>query len=242
MSQKYLYFLLGLFSIITSNISIVIYSYLFKNRYKIKKIQNNEKNYTFLESFYKHFSHPEGFLLIGIYLYFTWEFNMLPISYYNFSNNIDLSLISKYLLLQDFLQYSFHRFEHYFSHISPYIYKISHKFHHKYTNPCFFEAYSGSIIDTFFMILIPLYITSLIIPLKCLDYIICGNIYSCWLTLIHSEFYHPWDIIFQKIGFGTPADHHVHHKTYKHNYGHLFMYWDIIFNTYKNPELVFENN
>ena len=29
-------------------------------------------------------------------------------------------------------------------------------------------------------------------------------------------------------GFGTAADHHVHHKMFKYNYGHLFMYWDML--------------
>ena len=31
---------------------------------------------------------------------------------------------------------------------------------------------------------------------------------------------------FRAVGFGTAADHHVHHKLFVFNYGHLFMYWD----------------
>ena len=37
---------------------------------------------------------------------------------------------------------------------------------------------------------------------------------------------------------GTSADHHVHHKLYKYNYGHLFVYWDVLFGTYKAPQTV----
>ena len=239
MENKYFYFIIGIITIISSNITIIVYSYVIKNNFKIKKIQGNSENYKFLDALCKHFSHIEGFLLIGIYLSITWYFNFLPLSYYNFEEGIDLNLVFVYLLFQDFLQYLCHRFEHLLSKINPYLYKISHKHHHKYTNPSFFDSYSGSAFDTIVMIIIPLYITSLTIPLKGWEYILSGNIYSCWLTLIHSEFSHPWDNIFQFIGFGTPEDHHVHHKGYKYNYGHLFMYWDILFKTYKNPKTFF---
>lgn len=37
---------------------------------------------------------------------------------------------------------------------------------------------------------------------------------------------------------GTPADHHVHHKLFKYNYGHIFMWWDRLFGTYRNPNTV----
>ena len=69
-----------------------------------------------------------------------------------------------------------------------------------------------------------------------------GSLYANWLTFLHSEYSHPWDkILFKYIGFGTAADHHVHHKLFVYNYGHLFMYWDIFFGTYKNPSTIFLN-
>ena len=37
---------------------------------------------------------------------------------------------------------------------------------------------------------------------------------------------------------GTAADHHVHHKTFVYNYGHIFMWWDRLIGTYKAPESV----
>ena len=44
------------------------------------------------------------------------------------------------------------------------------------------------------------------------------------------------------LGFGTAADHHVHHAMFLWNYGHLFMYWDWICGTYKDPKDVAKFN
>ena len=82
---------------------------------------------------------------------------------------------------------------------------------------------------------------------RCVDanvwsYMAFGSLYANWLTLIHAEYKHPWDSAFRAIGFGTAADHHVHHKTFVSNYGHLFMYWDRVMGTYKDPANVAEFN
>ena len=69
-----------------------------------------------------------------------------------------------------------------------------------------------------------------------------GSLYANWLTLIHSEYKHPWDSLFRAVGFGTAADHHVHHKLFVYNYGHLFMYWDRVMGTYRDPAAVKEFN
>jgi len=63
-----------------------------------------------------------------------------------------------------------------------------------------------------------------------------GSTYACWLTLIHSEYSFPWDPAFRAMGLGTPADHHVHHKVFKYNYGHLFMWFDRMAGTYSDPK------
>ena len=99
-----------------------------------------------------------------------------------------------------------------------------------------FNAFDGSIGDTVCMIIVPLYVTSQIFHVNVWTYMTFGTIYANWLTLIHSEYVHPWDSYFDAIGFGTAENHHVHHKTFKYNYGHLFMYWDYIFGTYKRVE------
>ena len=61
---------------------------------------------------------------------------------------------------------------------------------------------------------------------------------SCPAHAPGSEYSHPWDMAFRAVGFGTAADHHVHHKLFVFNYGHLFMYWDRLLGTYKNPATV----
>ena len=84
-----------------------------------------------------------------------------------------------------------------------------------------------------FMILIPLTVTTQIIKCNLWTFIAFGTIYSNTLTLIHSREKHNWEDIFRYIGIGTSIDHQIHHKYLKYNYGHVFMYWDYLFDTYK---------
>lgn len=87
------------------------------------------------------------------------------------------------------------------------------------------------------MILLPLYATANIVrDCNVWTYMVFGSMYANWLVLIHSEYVFPWDGIFRKLGLGTPGDHHVHHKVFKYNYGHLFMWFDRMFGTYRDPQ------
>ena len=88
------------------------------------------------------------------------------------------------LLVQDFVQYVMHVFEH---KASPELYKMSHKPHHRFTNPKLFDAYNGSVADTVLMILIPLYVTANVVHCNVWTYMAFGSLYANWLTLIHSE-------------------------------------------------------
>lgn len=174
----------------------------------------------------------------------TWMLGLMPKSYYSFSGGINWMHVTAQLLVQDFIQYLMHLLEH-MSH--PYIYKMSHKPHHRFTvldsnfliyhyiihdlnriplitqNPKMFDAFNGSVTDTFLMILIPLILTARIVPANVWSYMTFGSLYANWLTLIHAEYPHPWDALFRRIGLGTAADHHVHHKLFRYNYGHTFM-------------------
>lgn len=125
-----------------------------------------------------------------------------------------------------------HRLEH---DVSPAFYKWSHKPHHRFTNPRLFDAFNGSLLDTVCMILIPLYITANLVHCNVWTYMAFGSCYANWLTLIHSEYTFPWDPYFHLLGFGTPADHHVHHAFFKFNFGHLFMWHDMLCQTYRKP-------
>ena len=85
------------------------------------------------------------------------------------------------------------------------------------------------------MIIVPLALTAQLLHANVWEYMTFGSIMSAWLLLIHSETHHPWDSIFLLLGLGTAADHHVHHRTFIHNYGHLLMWWDRLAGTYKPP-------
>lgn len=126
------------------------------------------------------------------------------------------------------LQYVMHRLEHVL------VYASTHKPHHVYKSPTLFIAFSGSVADTVCMILVPLAVTSRVAHLTTPEYMFFGTLYSSYLTLIHSEFHHRWDKLIHGV-IATPADHHVHHRFFNANYGHLFMFWDKIAGTYRDP-------
>ena len=111
----------------------------------------------------------------------------------------------------------------------------SHKPHHRFVNPRLFDAFDGSVPDTFCMILVPLAITAQLLPANVWEYMAFGASWSACLCLIHSEVHNPWDGLFRRLGLGTAADHHVHHRLFVFNYGHLFMYWDKLLGTYRDP-------
>lgn len=125
--------------------------------------------------------------------------------------------------------------EHSTTKFWPFFYQNTHKPHHRFTNPRLFDAFNGSLGDTVFMILLPLYATANIIHCNVWSYMAFGTIYANYLTLIHSEYTNPWDPYVSFLGIGTAGDHHVHHARFFYNYGHLFTYWDRVFGTYQKP-------
>jgi alternative squalene epoxidase len=176
--------------------------------------------YVVMEGLKVHLAQPEGFVLLGSYLCIYWMSGLMPASYYSFSGGINWKHVVLQLLCQDAVQTIMHRLEHI---VSPSFYRATHKPHHRFTNPKLFDAFNGSAGDTICMILFPLVITSRFVDANVWSYMVFGSVLANWLTLIHSEYVHPWDSMFKKLGFGTAADHHVHHKLFVFNYGHLFM-------------------
>ena len=228
---------LGLGAVVVGHIFVLSYFLLFRAGKLGERVANQKvgaRPYDLMEGIFTHLAQPEGFVMLGTYLTGTWMFGLMPPSYYSFSGNVNWYHVAAQLLIQDFVQYLMHHMEHYFRVIQPPLYIATHKPHHKFLNPRFFDAFNGSPADTFLMILIPLYITALIVPANVWSYMAFGSIYANWLTLIHSEYIHPWEFIFKKLGMGTSGDHHVHHALFEYNFGHLFMYWDMVFGTYKN--------
>lgn len=231
---------LGISAVAVGHVFLLIYFRIYQKHQLLGRtipIQSRGSvQYIYSEALTNHLAQPGGFLLLGLYLTITWVYNLLPESYYQFSGSIQYTTVFQCLMVQDFVQYLMHRMEH-ISH--PKVYRISHKPHHKFTNPKLFDAFDGSVPDTAIMILLPLFVTAHI----CRDanvwtYMAFGSTYANWLTLIHSEVAFPWEPLFRRLGFGTAADHHVHHKFFRWNYGHLFMWWDWILRTYRDPSAV----
>lgn len=226
---------LGIGAVVVGQLATVVYHWARRNQLlgEARPVQaKGVREYVFSEGLSSHIANPEGLVLLGGYLSSTWLLGKMPESYYSFEGRIDWGKVLCCLLLQDLIQYIAHVAEH---SVSSWVYRKSHKPHHRFTNPRLFDAFNGSVADTALMILIPLYSTALLVPCNVWEYMSFGALYSTWLTLIHSEYAHPWDAAFRQIGFGTAADHHVHHALFRFNYGHLFMYWDRIFGTYRDP-------
>ena len=228
---------LGISAVAIGQFFLLIYFRLHQQEYlgNTTSIQSRGAvKYNYAAALQNHLSQPGGFVLLGLYLSITWIFNMLPSSYYSFEGGIQYTRVALCLVVQDFLQYIMHRVEH-VAH--PKMYKISHKPHHKFTNPKLYDAFDGSVPDTAIMILFPLFVTAHIVrDCNVWTYMAFGSSYANWLTLIHSEVTFPWEPMFRRFGLGTAADHHVHHKFFKYNFGHLFMWFDWISGTYRNPK------
>lgn len=239
-SPKPLGLTLGIVATAVGQFWVCLFFFLFKFGYfhvagdaPVSIQTKGARPYVFAEGLRSHLSQPGGFALLIGYLSTTWMMHWMPESYYSFEGGIKWKETFLCLVVQDGIQYLMHYLEHV---VSPTFYQISHKPHHRFTNPRLFDAYDGSLPDTLCMIIIPLFTTAHIVrTCNVWTYMAFGSSYSCWLTLIHSEYVFPWDGIFRKIGFGTPADHHVHHKIFKYNYGHLFMWFDRLGGTYKDP-------
>jgi sterol desaturase/sphingolipid hydroxylase (fatty acid hydroxylase superfamily) len=240
-SPKPLGLTLGILAVAVGQFWVLLFFYLYK--YGHLSVHGREptsiqtkgaRPYEFLEGLSTHLSQPEGFVLLGGYLSTTWLLNLMPKSYYSFEGTIQWQEVFLCLVMQDGIQYLMHYLEHV---VSPAFYQLSHKPHHRFTNPRLFDAFNGSLPDTFCMITVPLFCTAhLVRNCNVWTYMAFGSSYACWLTLIHSEYTFPWDPIFRRLGFGTPADHHVHHKIFKYNYGHLFMWFDQLGGTYRDPK------
>lgn len=231
---------LGIIAVAIGQFFVWIFFYLYKFGFlsgggePVSIQSKGSREYEFMEGLKTHVSQPEGFGLLASYLAVTWMFNLMPVSYYSFEGGIQWKETALCLVIQDGIQYVMHRLEH---DLSAAFYQKSHKPHHRFLNPRLFDAFNGSVADTLCMIILPLFVTANIVrTANVWSYMAFGSSYASWLTLIHSEYVFPWDPIFRRLGFGTPADHHVHHAFFKYNFGHLFMWFDQLAGTYRDPK------
>lgn len=184
---------------------------------------------TFWTRMHSHLTNLGGMLMMAAYLCVTWMVDLLPCSYYRVGDGVRWCMVASQIVMQDLLMFLVHYMEH---NNSLGLYRRSHKRHHRFTTPRLFDAFDGSPTDTVCMILVPLATTAQLLHATTWEYAIFGSLWSAWLCLIHSEMAHPWDGLFQRLGLGTAADHHLHHRTSSHNYGHAIMWWDRLVGTY----------
>lgn len=230
--------LIGLGSVAVAQLFLILYQHNRRiNESKLRSVSIQLKDYKYLSTFIAdvihHLKRVELFLLVP-YLALTWMFNLMPESYYNLNQSFSFIELIFQLLVVDWFTYSFHVILHYF----PTIYKSSHKPHHKFTNPQLFDAFDATIIDTIFIILIPLFATANLCHVSCYSYVWFGVTYSTHFMLIHSEAEHSFDKVLKLFGVMTAADHHVHHALFNWNYGHFFTIYDKLGGTYKSPKSI----
>ena len=178
-----------------------------------------------LQDFKKHILVYEGIPLSYTFLFIYWYTGLLPKTYYNLTFKFETTKFITMLLLQDFIQFISHLIAH----------KLKLRYHiphHKAIIPKTIDAFQGSILDTILMVLLPLFFTLQVIQTNCLTLQIFGSFYSSYLILIHANYEHKWEKYTSKLGFLTTKDHREHHKRRIVNFGHIFIFWDLIFKTY----------
>jgi sterol desaturase/sphingolipid hydroxylase (fatty acid hydroxylase superfamily) len=155
---------------------------------------------TLAADLYEHVTHPESFLMVFGYLSFVWMFGLLPRAYYDF----DAPLVWWHVPAQFVVVDVFTTLSHLVEHNWVALYKRSHKNHHRFTNPKLYVAFNGAPLDTFDLILIPLFLTHQVcFFVNNMGLAAFGTLYAAQFTLIHSEYRHPWDDIFEPLGVGT---------------------------------------
>ena len=153
---------LGVAAAAAGQVAVILYHYArFHWCANAKRIQQEPRPYDFFEGMFTHLRQPGGFVMLVAYLAGTWMFDLMPCSYYSFEGGIRFSAVAKQMISQDLLQYVMHWLEH--KGFGAEFYKRSHKPHHVFTNPRLFDAFNGSLGDTFTMILIPLFATAQIV-------------------------------------------------------------------------------
>jgi len=228
---------LGILAALAGQVAVIVYHYARMRWSRVRRVQSEARPYAFGEGVASHLANPGGILLMVFYLCAYWLLDLMPCSYYSFAGGVRWWMVFAQICCQDGLMFLLHYFEHK-GPLGPAFYQKSHKPHHRFVNPRLFDAFDGSVPDTFCMILVPLATTAQLLHANVWEYMLFGSLWSAWLCLIHSEVHHPWDPLFRLLGLGTAADHHVHHRTFIYNYGHTMMWWDRLLGTYRHPDAV----
>jgi sterol desaturase/sphingolipid hydroxylase (fatty acid hydroxylase superfamily) len=148
---------------------------------------------------YEHLKEPGSFLMMIAYLSFVWMLSLLPASYYDAGPLVWWHVAAQFVVVDIFTTIA-HLVEH--NWVALYI--RSHKMHHRFTNPKLYVAFNGSPLDTMTLILIPLFLTHHVCNFVNNNGLAAfGTLYAAQFTMIHCEYRHPWDTLFEMLGIGT---------------------------------------
>jgi len=227
--------LCGLGMVLVGQVVVLAY-YVVRRALGAKTIQlKSPPGSTLAADLWAHASQPESFGMVYGYLTAVWMLRLMPPAYYDTTARVNWLHVLAQFLVVDAFTFAAHLLEHNWWAL----YRIAHKPHHKWINPRLYNAFNGSPMDTLTLILLPLLATHQVcFFVRTWSFIAFGTLYAAWFTLIHCEFRHPWDPLFELIGFGTAEDHNVHHLLFRYNYGHFFTYCDRIAGTYKSAHTV----
>ena len=183
---------LGILAALAAQVALVCYHYARLRWGATSRVQLQPRPYDFWEGVTSHLGNPGGIVMMVVYLCASWMFDIMPCSYYSFEGGVRWWMVFAQITSQDLLMFLLHYFEHK-GPLGPKFYQTSHKPHHRFVNPRLFDAFDGSVPDTFCMILIPLAVTAQLLPANVWEYMAFGASWSAWLCLIHSEVHNPWD-------------------------------------------------
>ena len=162
-----------------------------------------------------------GIPLLFLFLAFSFYGNFFPKNVY-FYNTPSIFEFSSMVVATDFLQFLIHTGTH--KKVFGKLIYDSHNIHHREKNPQPKDAFSTGFLDAFIQLIIPLYISILLVkPNRC-SVILFGLLYSQSLFLIHSD-----KKAFLSKYLVSAEYHKKHHKNPDTNFSHILPVWDFLY-------------
>lgn len=184
---------------------------------------------------------PEGITAVTVYMFLNILLSLIypealgwivPPAIRNLKPEFNVLSFCLYFLVFDSTMWCIHWLQHRWR----WLYYNTHSVHHTIKAPTMIVALTGFVPDTCILILLPLHITVLTVPYGSFVTIFMFSICSLFhLHCIHSEFQHPWDRTFRKLGLVNSWDHHIHHIYPRNNLAHFFVGLDKVMGTYVDP-------
>lgn len=109
------------------------------------------------------------------------------------------------------------------------LFRWIHVQHHRFVRPTPWASFAMHPLDAFAQAL-PLLACSLFVPMQLWVHLAMLAFVSCWSVAIHDRVTfvrHPW--------LNTTANHTLHHRYNRYNYGQYTTFWDRLMGTWRDP-------